>query len=162
MGVRMTRGDPRADRGFTFIAVLVLIALTSLGLAVAGPIWAHQVQREREAEMLRIGLLYADAIADYQKNAPGSLRQYPNSLEDLLLDRRFVGVKRQLRELYGDPMTPGQSWALIRDIDDRIIGVRSRSGDEPIAQRSIDLGGVMLPEAHHYSDWQFVAKGAKS
>jgi type II secretory pathway pseudopilin PulG len=149
------------QRGTSFVAVLVLLAICMLGLAIAGPLWSQQIKREREQELLRIGALYAQAIAGYRDASPGSLKQYPERLEALLLDTRFVGVMRHLRKLHADPVNPGQDWGLVLDPDQRVIGVYSRSEVAPIAEGPIDLGSVVLAPARRYSDWKFTVK-AKS
>lgn len=157
----MKVGETRRQAGFTFVAVLLLLALCMLGLAVAGPLWSQQVKREREQELLRIGTLYAQALASYRDASPGSLKQYPKQLEALLLDTRFVGIRRHLRTLYADPVNPGQPWGMVLDTDGRVTGVYSLSPDVPIAQGSLDLGPFVLPPAQRYSDWKFMLK-AKS
>ena len=146
------------QRGYTLVAVLVLLALCMLSLAVAGPLWSQQVRREREQELLRIGALYAQALADYRAASPGSLKQYPSRLQDLLTDTRFVGTARHLRELYADPVNPGQPWGLVHDADGRIVGVYSLSQDAPLAERGVDLGVTVLGPAKHYADWKFIVK----
>lgn len=152
----MTRGERRAERGFAFVAVLVLLAVCALGLSIAGPLWSQQVKRDRERELLRIGALYAQALAAYREGAPGSLKQYPTRLESLLLDARFVGTMRHLRKLYPDPVNPGQPWGVVLDTDGRIAGVYSRSDEAPLIQGPVDLGNdIALPPAKRYSDWKF-------
>lgn len=154
----MKRGDARGEGGFTLVAVLVLLALCMTGLAVAGPMWSQGVRREREQELVRIGVLYAQAIASYRQSSPGSLKQYPVKLEDLLVDTRFVGLARHLRALYPDPVNPGQPWGLMRDSEGRIAGVYSLSTDAPLADRQINLGAIVLAPASRYSDWKFAIK----
>lgn len=149
---------PTGERGFTLTAVLVLLALSMLGLSMAGPMWSQQVQRERERDLVRIGGLYAQAIARYRAASPGSAKLYPQQLEELTRDGRYVGTMRHLRRLYPDPMLPGQPWAVIRNLDGRIIGVRSNSLVQPLGQGIIDERGLPLPAALRYADWQFLAK----
>ncbi|HEY4080826.1 MAG TPA: type II secretion system protein [Burkholderiaceae bacterium] len=148
----------RGQRGFTFIAVLLLLALCGLGLAAVGPAWATQSQRDREDELLRIGTLYAQAIAEYRDNSPGSVKVCPDQLQWLVLDTRFVGVARHLRKLYADPMNPGQPWGLIKDQAGHITGVYSLSTQVPLRQQAMDLGALKLDAAQHYSDWKFKPK----
>ena len=152
----MRTGDCRPQGGFAFVAVLVLLALCMLGLSIAGPLWSQQVKREREQELLRIGALYANALANYRAASPGSLKQYPVSMQDLLFDTRYLGTQRYLRKLYADPMNPRQSWGLMLDAERRIVGVYSRSDDPPIAEGSIELGNIILSPAKRYSDWKFM------
>jgi type II secretory pathway pseudopilin PulG len=153
----MKRGEQRGhQRGFTFAGVLVLLAICMLGLGIAGPLWSRQAKREREQELLRVGALYAHALASYHDGAPGSQKQYPARLDKLLLDARFVGVMRHLRKLYPDPMNPDQPWGLVLDGDNRIAGVYSRSDDAPLIDGPVNLDDFALPPAKHYSDWKFM------
>lgn len=144
------------ERGFTLIAVM--LALVLLALATQGVMFvvSQQAQREREAELLRIGQELVRGIASYYEATPGSVKVFPATLKDLEEDRRFVTVKRHVRRLYGDPMSAGQEWEAIRQGDGGIQGVHSRSHSTPIRTASIDLGDLQLPEATRYSDWKFV------
>ena len=95
-----------AQAGFTYVFMMAALATFSIGLAVIGPRWADQAKREREQELVRVGSLYASAIASYYAAAPGSLRHYPPELKDLLEDTRRVGTLRHIRKLYADPLDP--------------------------------------------------------
>ena len=154
----MRAGELGPARGFAFVAVLVLLALCMLGLSIAGPLWSQQAKREREQELLRIGALYAQALQSYRDASPGSLKQYPQTLQALLYDTRFVGTQRHLRKLYADPVGNGKPWGLLLDKDQRITGVYSQSEDAPIAQGPLDLGQVPLDPARRYADWKFIPK----
>lgn len=150
------------QRGYTLIAVLVVLAIMMLGLSTAGPLWSQQSKRDREKELLKIGMLYAQAIERYRQDSPGSDKRYPRSLVELLADNRFVGTKRYLRRLYPDPIAnnPAQAWGLLRNGDGQITGVFSQSTDVPIAQSPLTLadaqfGEIVLPPAKQYSDWKF-------
>lgn len=154
----MRRGDLPVARGYTFVAVLILLAVVSTGLAIAGPTWAQQGQRERERELFRIGALYAQALAGYRDGSPGSAKQYPRTLESLLLDTRFIGTRRHLRKLYPDPVTGSSDWGIVRDADGRIVGVHSLSQDAPLTEAAVALDDRLLPAARKYSDWKFIAK----
>jgi type II secretory pathway pseudopilin PulG len=146
------------QQGFTYVWVLAAVAVVGIGLAAIGPAWVEAAKREREAELLRIGQLYAQAIASYHRSSPGSEKRYPPSLDALLLDARFVGIRRHLRRAYGDPTNAGQPFGIVRGSDATVRGVFSRSVEAPLQQEPLDLGLVVLPAARSYSEWQFVAK----
>jgi len=147
----------RSEQGFTYVWVLMTLAVLSVGLAALGPAWSDTVQREREADLIRIGTLYAQAIARYRDMSPGSAKTYPPTLEALLSDEaRFVGLQRHLRRLYPDPMNPHKPWGLVRGPDGSIRGVYSTSDKAPFRREPMDLGAVQLPAAQHYFDWRFV------
>lgn len=120
----------RGEAGYTFVAVLVLLAVCMLGLSVAGPLWSDAVKREREQELKRIGSLYATALQTYRDASPGSLKQYPQRLDALLLDNRYVGIRRHIRKLYADPTNPNEPWGLVLDEQQRIRGLYSTSHPE--------------------------------
>jgi len=148
----------RVERGVTFVGVLVVLAICMIGLASAGPLWSQQAKRERERELLRVGALYARALASCREASPGSVKQYPTRLDALLFDSRHIGVLRHLRKLYPDPVNPGQAWGLLRDAEGRIAGVYSRCAEAPIAEGPVDLGDIVLAPAKLYSDWKFMLK----
>ncbi len=104
---------------------------------------------------MRIGVLYAHALAEFRESAPGSLKTYPKSLDELVRDTRFFGVRRHLRRLYPDPLDPARPWGTVRDIDGYIVGVYSQSSDPPLATVAVDLGDIVLSPARRYSDWKF-------
>ncbi len=157
--VRGASGRRRGARaGFTYVVLLVILALLGLALAVVGTRWSDQVQREREQQLLRVGQLYAQAIAAYHRGSPGSDKTWPKEVSDLLLDPRMLGTVRYLRAAYPDPMVPGAPIGLVRAADNTIRGVYSTSTAAPFAQGTLDLGVVQLAPATRYVDWQFVPK----
>lgn len=143
------------QRGFTLIlvmAALVLVALASHGVIF---VLSQQAQREREAMLLRIGQEYVAAIASYYESSPGSVKTYPPELQDLVEDRRFLGIKRHLREVYPDPISGNVTWEAIRRADGSVHGVHSKSDAAPVRSAAIDLGDLQLAAATRYSDWKF-------
>lgn len=149
----------RGDRGFVYLWALALVAAMGVGLAAVGPLWSQEAKREREDELLRVGRLYADAIARYYRSSPGSVKRYPPTLEVLLLDTRFVGTVRHLRTLYPDPVVGSAAWGLLHAADGGIRGVHSQSTDAPLRAVAVDLGVTVLPPATRYAEWQFAPKG---
>lgn len=153
----MRAGERRPARGFTFVAVLLLLAVLMAGLAQAGTWWSQDTRRDRERELLRIGTLYASALAAYHDRSPGNVKHYPQQLDELVRDTRFIGTVRHLRRLYADPLDPTRPWGLVRDERGGIVGVFSQSEAAPATQRRVESSGVVLPPASRYSDWKFVA-----
>jgi type II secretory pathway pseudopilin PulG len=143
-------------RGFTYIAVLVAMLMLSLATQSVMTYAAQQAQREREAALLRIGQLYAQAIGAYYEATPGSVKRWPRNLEDLLEDRRLVTIKRYIREIYPDPISRSANWDVIVAPDGGIAGVNSPSDARPIRLGGVDLETVTLRPASRYADWQFV------
>ena len=156
----MSRRALPHQRGFTLlalIAAMVLLALASNGVMTYV---SQQALREREAELLRVGQLYAQAIGAYYEASPGNVKRWPRTLEDLVEDPRFVGVKRHMRQVYVDPMTRSANWALVMAADGGVAGVHSQSEAPPIRNSAMQLGTLALPAARRYADWQFVYQPA--
>jgi type II secretory pathway pseudopilin PulG len=84
-------------------ALLVAIAVLTIMLSVAMPVWRHEMQREREAELVFRGEQYMRAIDLFQRKYAGAL---PPTI-DVLVNERF------LRKKYKDPMTEDGEFRII-------------------------------------------------
>jgi type II secretory pathway pseudopilin PulG len=142
----------KKNSGFTFIGLLSIIAISGIALAGVGIIWHQNSQREREKELLYIGNQYRLAIESYY-NA-NSQKELPKSLNDLVLDKRFIYKKRHIRKLYSDPMTFGKPFNLIM-LNERIIGVYSTSTDTPIKNSDFPTPYESFSKATNYTEWKF-------
>ncbi|MBB5368336.1 MULTISPECIES: type II secretion system protein [unclassified Janthinobacterium] len=153
----MRRGDVfAAQRGFTYVAMLFALAMFGIGLAAVGVSWSAATQREREEELIQIGQAYVRAIGDYYAQAPGSVKTYPPTLQDLVEDRRFVGVRRHLRKVYLDPVGKGAQWGLVKAADGGIAGVYSLNEGVPLRRQPLLLPGAAPVMGARYADWKFV------
>lgn len=130
------------ERGFGYLAVLFLVALTAAGLAALGQAWSTAAERERERELLFRGGEIARAIAAYAKATPNPPEQYPRSLDDLLSDTRSLRPRRHLRRAYDDPFTGQPDWELVPEPGQpgAFSAVRSRS-EHPLLRESGPDGG---------------------
>ena len=147
----------------------MLFAVTLLGIVMAGigQVWQTKSQREKELELLFVGGQFQKAITSYYNNVTGAVKQYPESLEDLLQDDRSSTPKRHLRKIFLDPMTNSYEWGLVREPvpeettgatfmdSDGIIGVYSRSEKVPIKEKNFPDEYADFSKADSYQDWQF-------
>ena len=141
--------------GFTYIGLLMVIAIAGVGMAGVGIVWHQDAQREREKELLFIGDEYRRAIGSYYENSLGATKQFPTKLEDFIADKRFPNPKRHLRKLYGDPTAFGKPWQLVLQ-QGQIIGVYSESKQTPIRKIGFEPPYETFGEAAEYSDWKFI------
>ena len=141
--------------GFTYIGLLILVVISGIALGGVGIVWHQDAQREREKELLFIGDEFRKAIGSYYENTPADIKQFPQNLNDLLLDKRFPVVKRHLRKLYLDPMPPFKSWGLVKD-NNRIIGIYSQSESKPIKKYGFPSQFESFNTTIHYKDWKFI------
>jgi type II secretory pathway pseudopilin PulG len=142
------------QRGFAYLALLLMVAALGIGLASIGPIWASVQQRDKEKELLHIGEQFRKAIASYYESSPG-VKQYPPRLEDLLLDPRLPGKRRHLRKIYRDPMTNSIQWGTVDAPTGGIMGVYSRSLETPLKQQGFQAHRGYLAGKAHYMEWVF-------
>ena len=144
-----------AQSGFTYLFVLMLIALIGMGLAAAGTLWHTDAQRAREADLLFIGDQYRQAIRSYYELDPAHPR-LPQSIDDLLEDHRRPNIVRHLRRAYRDPLTGG-TFALIREPDSKgIVGVYSLAPGQPFKTAGFSSKDETFKNAKSYAGWRFV------
>lgn len=130
------------QQGFTYLMLLLWVAVAGVVLAALGTSWSTMQRREREAEWLFRGEQYRAALRSYASAAPGG--ELPERIDQLLEDRRSGQLKRHLRQAYLDPITRGP-WGLMLD-KGRIQGVYSLSTEQPLKK---------LANAKHYQDLVF-------
>ncbi|MBI4998904.1 MAG: type II secretion system protein [Rhodocyclales bacterium] len=159
----MRIGSARAgNRGFTYVGVLLLVAIVGIALASTATVWHFQVQRDKERELLNIGNEFRLALDRYAAAIPGSGRKFPLRLEDLLLDERMAAKQRHLRRIYRDPMTGRSDWGLVRTADGQIIGVHSLSNEATIKKANFGLKDQSLTGKPTYGQWVFMASNARA
>lgn len=135
------------DGGFIMVAMLVGIAVAAVWMAAALPAWRHQMQREKEAELIFRGEAIARAIYLYRQKTGQAL---PPSL-DVLVSRKFLRKKyidpitgKDFQTVAGATQSPGgQTFGAMQA---GMIGVRSSSPDQSIRV----YNGQQL-----YSQWVF-------
>ena len=144
------------SHGFTYIGLLILIAVLGIGLAVTGVVFHQQAQRAKEKELLFAGEQIRHAIARYYEKSPSGSKRFPEALEDLVLDQRYPATQRYLRRVYQDPMIGSKAWELVRAPDGGIIGVHSGSTKKPIKNDNFPAGYEDFKDGTSYVDWKFV------
>jgi type II secretory pathway pseudopilin PulG len=150
--MRRDRGGMQArSSGFTYVGILLAVAILSISLAAAGTAWSTVAQRDREAELLFIGEAYRAAIEHYFRQGG----QLPHELEQLVQDDRTPTVRRYLRRLYPDPITGELDWEIIRTPDGGITGVHSISTKSPMKRANFQAREVAFKDAECYCDWRF-------
>ena len=91
-----------AQKGFTLVELMVVMAIIATLLTIAVPRYFHSVEKSREAVLRQNLSLTRDALDKYY----GDNGKYPDSLEDL-------ASKRYLRSLPVDPITGyGTTWII--------------------------------------------------
>lgn len=144
------------EAGFTYLGILFAVAFLGVGAAATGTLWSVSGRRAMERELLFVGHEFRQALERYYRMGPAGARQYPRSLEDLLVDRRTGVEHHHLRQVYRDPMTGRRDWELIIIPDGSIVGVKSRATGRPLKRASFAPDDAGFEDADCYCDWRFV------
>ena len=114
----------RRPRGFSLVALMVIVAVVNIAIAAALPVWSKVAQRDQEAELIFRGLQYAEAIRVFQKRTG----RFPTTLEELIeIEPRCI------RQLWLDPMNDEPEWGLIlaQSTDAGRPGTQNLTGADP-------------------------------
>ena len=140
------------EAGFTYLALLLMIAVLGAVLGAGAEVWHTAVQREKEQELLFVGDQFRSAIRSYYMDQS----HYPHALEDLLKDPQQAATRRYLRKIYRDPMTGKSEWGTELRPDGGIVGVHSLSGAQPIKVAGFNAADSSFEGADKYSKWLFL------
>ena len=141
-----------SERGFTYVGFLIVLGAAGAGLAAYGELASHAAQREKEAELIFRGEQYRAAIASYYKKE----QRYPQTLADLLEDKRYPMPVRHLRKLYRDPVTGQDQWAVVEAPGGGIMGVHSKSEAAPIKTANFSIANQEFTDSERYTEWKFI------
>jgi type II secretory pathway pseudopilin PulG len=144
-------------QGFTFIGLLVIVAIMGIGLLAVGEVWSFAQRREKEQELLFVGGQFRQALQLYYVHTPATskLQPYPMSLEDLLKDPRYSSTQRYLRKIYPDPISNSTEWGLMKNPNGSIFGVYSPSEIAPIKKDNFMTVYNDFKGKTKYSEWVF-------
>ncbi|MGE5815955.1 MAG: hypothetical protein ACM36C_15805 [Acidobacteriota bacterium] len=149
-------------------ALLTMIAVMSILLSAALPVWKHEMRREKEAELVFRGEQYVHAIGLFQRR----YATYPPNI-DVLVQQKF------LRKKYLDPIT-GKDFrpVYVGQLAQQQQGAASRSQPQqptvrPGQPQPAGVGGLMgvvstseedsiriYKGRTKYNQWQFLFAGA--
>lgn len=152
----MAAHTTHSETGFTYLGILIALALFGVALAATGDVWRTAAQREREQELLFVGNQFRNAFSTYYGFTPAGKPRYPRALEDLVEDNRFPVPRRHLRRVYADPMTGKPDWVLLDAPGGGIAGVQSSSEAKPLKTGNFAPPDLKFEGAERYSDWKFV------
>lgn len=158
--MRIGRLARPAARGFTYVSLIILVAI--IGLVAAATLKTGAVLRRGDAEqqLLDIGAQFSDALQSYANATPPGQPTQPPSLQELLRDPRFPGVRRHLRKIFVDPMTGATQWGIVYLAGDvGVIGVYSLSDARPIKVSNFPPRYKAFDGKEKISEWRFTMTG---
>ena len=152
-----TAGCGRRQRGFSYIGLLILLAL--LATLGAGSLQLGAVVQRRGAEeaLLAAGAAWSEALRSYALSSRPGEPDAPLSPRELLRDPRFPATVRHLRQVPVDPITGVATWGLVQEEGSgRILGVYSLSSARPIKIAGFDPRFPGFDGKTSYRDWRFM------
>ncbi len=141
----------KLENGFVYLWALFAVVLAGIVMAGTGQVWQVKSQREKEAELLYIGEEFRKAIMSYYNTGP---KQYPESLEDLLQDKRTPAIKRHLRKIYTDPITNTIEWGIVEESSPGNNPASTKSaapGSNPASNKGSTPGNSASPSSNQAS-----------
>jgi type II secretory pathway pseudopilin PulG len=153
---------PPREGGFTYLGLIILV--TVIGLVGAATLKVDALLRRAaaEEELLEIGAAFSEALRTYAEATPKGQPPQPPSLQELLKDPRFPGVRRHLRKIFVDPLTGKAEWGIVwaNPGEKRgVMAVYSLSNAKPLKVANFDQRFSGFENKQHVSDWKFVASG---
>ncbi|HEY5329282.1 MAG TPA: type II secretion system protein [Acidobacteriaceae bacterium] len=93
------------EQGYLLLAMVLMVTLVLIGLAVAAPVVARDLQRDKEVESMHRQQEYVRALRLYYRK----FKSYPPSMEALEKSNNV----RYLRKQYIDPLTGKADWRIV-------------------------------------------------
>ena len=133
----------RASLIVAVIAAIAVALLLGTGL---------ETYLNQERRLVSAGQEIVAALEAYRAASPGSAKELPRDLSELLHDPRMLADKGNLSTLPVDPMTQKQEWGVIKNNAKQIIGVHNLSSATPTW-----IGRILsLRSGDTYAHWQFL------
>jgi type II secretory pathway pseudopilin PulG len=152
--MKAPRGRPR-ERGFSYVALLIAVAL--IGALTAGAVSSGATMQRRvaEEELLFVGSQFKRAFNSYYAATPSGGHPYPRQLSDLLRDPRYPSPRRHLRKVFADPLTGQATWGLVEAPGGGIMGVYSLAKEVPIRVAGFSDEFASFAYKRSYAEWVF-------
>lgn len=133
------RRPHRAERGYTLVVLMGMVAMILIAVAAALPHWRAVVQREKEAELVTRGFQYAEAIRVFQLR----FGRLPTQLSELV-----ELEPRSIRKLWDDPMSGGPFLLVMEGPDGALVSIDPETGElvvPPVEGGEEGEGGEAAP-----------------
>ncbi|MEW6089101.1 MAG: type II secretion system protein [bacterium] len=115
--LRSAFGTKNSSEGFTYIWLMIFIAVMCINLAVVAPVWRTIVKRDKEEELKFRLESIRNGIKEYKKK----YNKFPADISELV-------AFKCLRKPFFDPVTGKLDWTLNGDLG--FSDIHSRSKEE--------------------------------
>ncbi len=136
---RRTQPEVReGEQGYLLLAMVVMVSLVLIALAVAAPVVARDLRRDKEVESMHRQQEYVRALRLYYRK----FKSYPPSMDALEKSNNV----RYLRKQYIDPLTGKADWRIIH-VGEQQTTVKGFFGEPLGGISSTGIGGGGLGSA---------------
>ena len=152
----LPRRRRRASAGFTYLGLIILVAIIGLVAAAGVKMGALMQRRAAEQALLDIGAQVADALKSYAAATPAGQPPQAPSIRELLNDPRFPVTRRHLRQNFVDPITGKAEWGvsyLANGVG--VLAIHSLSGAAPLKVGNFDPQFLGFEDKSAYREWEF-------
>lgn len=150
----------RRQGGFTYLGLIIFVAIIGMVGAATLKVGSLLQRAAAEEELLETGAAFSAALTSYAQATPRGMPTHPPSLQELLKDPRFPGVRRHLRKIFVDPMTGKAEWGILYLGDKAgVVAVYSLSKAKPLKIANFDSRFQNFENKERISDWKFMASG---
>ena len=132
--------------------ITLLVAV--LGLAFVLGTSGFQTYWSKERRLVAAADEIVTALKAYRDASPGTAKEFPNQLADLMHDPRMLADKGYLTTLPVDPIALKQEWGVVRNKNNQVFGVHSLSIETPTWFARM----LSLQSGDKYSEWKFTAE----
>ena len=147
LALSLTSERLKNKRRFAIVAIVLALAFV---LATSG----FQTYWSKERRLIAAAGEIVTALKAYRDASPGTAKEFPLELADLVRDPRMLAEKRYLTTLPVDPIALKQEWGVVRNKNNQVIGVHSLSNESPTLFATF----FSLRGGEKYSDWKFLAE----
>lgn len=150
----------RRAAGFTYISLIILLAVIGLAAAATLRLGVTLQRAAAEQALLDIGEEFSNALRSYAAATPQGQPQQPPTLQHLLKDPRFPGTRRHLRKIFVDPMTGKAEWGVVY-LGDKVgvVGIYSLSTAKAIKVANFPQRFQAFNGREYVADWKFTRDG---
>lgn len=132
------------------ILALIVAFFIALLLGTSG----FQTYFSKERRLIAAAEEIVTALKACRDGSPGTAKDFPMALNDLMRDPRMLSDTRYLTTLPVDPITQKQEWGLVKNQNGQIVGVHSLSNEAPTPFAKL----LAFKGGEKYSDWKFAAE----
>ena len=132
----------------------IALLVAAFGLAFVLGTSGFQTYFSTERRLIAAADEIVTALKAYRDASPGTAKEFPLELANLKHDPRMLADVGYLSDFPIDPIAQTQTWGVVRNKNNQVIGVHSLSNAAP----TMFARWFAFRGSEKYSEWKFLAK----